>query len=216
MDLQRHVTIVAISSSRWPASSIGALVTAAERLSSASVTVSACHRLRDLPAFDPALDGGDPIPSVAEWRDTLQAADALLICSPEYAYGLPGVLQNALDWLKRRGDLAGKPVALVNTSPHAVRPWAPLVDTITAMAARVIMGASIAIPLRPLRPLTAADILSDGALATALLAVVTGLARAVRARHGCVGRCRCDDEKEEARRSRRVTEPGRFPPIPTC
>lgn len=41
----------------------------------------------------------------------------MLICSPEYAHGIPGSLKNALGWLVGTGDQPGKPVALLNASP---------------------------------------------------------------------------------------------------
>lgn len=179
MDLHDGVTIVAMCSSRWPASSLGALVTAAERLARARVVVSAYHRLRNLPPFEPALDRGASIPAVAHWRAAVRAADGVLICCPEYAYGMPGLLANALDWLRSSGELAGKPVALVNTSPHATHAWAPLVDTLMAMSACVIDEASIAIPLRPWRPLTADAIVADRELSSLLESAVARLAGAI-------------------------------------
>jgi chromate reductase len=183
MDQQDGVTIAAICSSRWPASSLGALVTAAERLSSASVMVCAYHQLRDLPLFEPALDGVS-IPAVARWRAHVHAADGLLICCPEYAYGLPGLLPTALDWLSDSGELAGKPVGLVNTSPHATHGWAPLIETLLRMSACVIGEASIAIPLRPFSALTADAIVGDHELSSALRTASARLADAIRR-----GRC---------------------------
>ena len=183
MDQQDGVTIAAICSSRWPASSLGALVTAAERLSSASVMVSAYHQLRDLPLFEPALDGVS-IPAVARWRARVHASDGLLICCPEYAYGLPGLLPTALGWLSESGELAGKPVALVNTSPHATHGWAPLIETLLRMSACVIGEASIAIPLRPCYALTPDAIVADHEMSSALRTASARLAHAIRQ-----GRC---------------------------
>ena len=50
-------------------------------------------------------------------------ADGLLIATPEYNYGIPGVLKNAIDWLSRpafKSVLAGKPVAIIGASPSVV------------------------------------------------------------------------------------------------
>jgi NAD(P)H-dependent FMN reductase len=191
MDHQDGVTIAAISSSQRPASSLGALVTAAERLSSASVMVCAYPQLRDLPPLAPALDGAS-IPAVARWRARVHSSDGLLICCPEYAYGLPGLLATALGWLSDSGALAGKPVALVNTSPHATHAWAPLVDTLLGMSACVIGEASIAIPLRPFSVLTADAIVADHQLSSTLRTVSARLADAIRR-----GRCPRPSERRE-------------------
>jgi chromate reductase, NAD(P)H dehydrogenase (quinone) len=58
-------------------------------------------------------------PPVADFRAKIKAADALLICTPEYNYSVPGVLKNAIDWASRPPDqpFDGKPIALLSASP---------------------------------------------------------------------------------------------------
>ncbi|WP_438447683.1 NADPH-dependent FMN reductase [Gorillibacterium sp. sgz5001074] len=76
--------------------------------------------LAELPHFNPdtdAADGGGP--AVEAWRQALKAADAVVICTPEYACGVPGSLKNALDWAVSSGELTSKPVALISASPHS-------------------------------------------------------------------------------------------------
>jgi NAD(P)H-dependent FMN reductase len=76
-----------------------------------------CDCLTALPAFNPDLDG-DLLPEpAARLRAELEAADAVLLCTPEYAGGLPGSLKNLLDWTVGGGQLYGKPVAWLNVSP---------------------------------------------------------------------------------------------------
>ena len=58
-------------------------------------------------------------PKVAEFKQKIRAADAILLCTPEYNYGVPGVMKNALDVASRPyGDNAwsGKPVALMSAA----------------------------------------------------------------------------------------------------
>jgi chromate reductase, NAD(P)H dehydrogenase (quinone) len=55
---------------------------------------------------------------VAELKDALRAADGLLIATPEYNWGIPGYLKNALDWASRPpadvpGVFGDLPVALI-------------------------------------------------------------------------------------------------------
>jgi chromate reductase len=75
--------------------------------------------LDDIPFFSEDVEAlGDP-PAVEWLKSLVRSADALLIATPEYNAGIPGVLKNALDWLSR-GDpsaLFGKPVAVVGASP---------------------------------------------------------------------------------------------------
>jgi len=50
-------------------------------------------------------------------RDLVAAADGLLLATPEYNWGIPGVLKNAVDWLSRPPEvLIGKPVAIIGAS----------------------------------------------------------------------------------------------------
>jgi chromate reductase len=47
------------------------------------------------------------------------AADAILFATPEYNYGIPGVLKNAIDWVSRppaESPFSGKPVAMLGAS----------------------------------------------------------------------------------------------------
>ncbi len=62
---------------------------------------------------------GDPRP-VAEFKEAIRRAEALLIATPEYQHGIPGVLKNALDWVSRppgRSVMQGKPVAIMGATP---------------------------------------------------------------------------------------------------
>ena len=99
-----------------------------------------------------------------------------MICSPEYARGVAGVLKNALDWMVSDIDFAGKPVALFNASPRATHALAALRLTLETMAARVVDDASLTVPLLS-APLDEAGIAADPALAHSVRAALTAMAR---------------------------------------
>jgi chromate reductase, NAD(P)H dehydrogenase (quinone) len=75
--------------------------------------------LRSLPLYDGDVEAaGDPEPVVA-LKEAIRGADALLIATPEYNRGVPGVLKNAIDWASRpplASPLTGKPVAIMGAS----------------------------------------------------------------------------------------------------
>jgi chromate reductase len=65
---------------------------------------------------------GDPL-SVVAFKTSLYNADGILIATPEYNDGIPGVLTTAIDWGSRlpgRSPLAGKPVAIMGASPSQI------------------------------------------------------------------------------------------------
>ena len=89
---------LAISGSLRLASSNTALLRAAALVAPEGVEIILYRGLGDLPHFNPDLEAAEP-PSVTEFREQVRISDGLLISSPEYAHGVPGVLKNALDWL---------------------------------------------------------------------------------------------------------------------
>ena len=172
---EKSVRILAISGSLRRASSNSALIGAAARLASDAVEVSIYRGLAEIPPFNPDLDGDSAPEAVARFRAALQACDAVLLSSPEYAHGVPGVLKNALDWVVGSGELVDKRIALINASRRAIHAWASLAETLTVMSARVIVDPSITIPLDG-RGLDANGIVGDAELSTALRSAIEALA----------------------------------------
>jgi chromate reductase len=168
--------ILAISGSLRRLSSNMALIGAVVHLAPAGVEVSVYGELAQLPPFNPDFDAGCAPAQVTRLRAQLQACDAVLIASPEYAHGVPGVLKNALDWVVSSGELIDKPVALINASGRATRAWLSLTDTLTVMSARVIGAASITVPLDG-RRLDSLGIVRDAALSAALRTAIDALIR---------------------------------------
>jgi chromate reductase len=74
--------------------------------------------LRDIPPYDDDVRLQGYPPAVADLRQRIAAADALLIVTPEYNHGIPGVLKNAIDWASRPPEqpFADKPVALMGAA----------------------------------------------------------------------------------------------------
>ena len=156
--------ILAISGSLRAASSNQSALQAAARLAPAGVEIILYDGLSRLPHFNPDLDGENPPASVADWRAQLRASDGVLISSPEYAHGVPGSLKNALDWVVGTGEFAGKPVALINTSPRAFHAQASLTETLATMSAQVVSNACVEVPLLG-KKLDAAGILASAEIA---------------------------------------------------
>ena len=79
----------------------------------------AIYDLADVPMYNADLDAAGWPASIAQLRDAVGKANGLLIASPEYNYGVPGVLKNTIDWLSRpprASVLSGKPAAIMGAS----------------------------------------------------------------------------------------------------
>ena len=113
--------LLALGGSLREASRTRALLHEAAALAPAGTKLDLSHVaiVGSLPLFNQDMLERDGAPSgVAELKDALRAADGLLLATPEYNWGIPGFLKNAIDWASRPakdipqvfGDL---PVALI-------------------------------------------------------------------------------------------------------
>jgi chromate reductase len=100
--------------------------------------------LKAIPPYD-ADDDVEPAPAaVADLREAIAAADAVLVATPEYNGSLSGVLKNALDWASRpvgESVLRFKPVAVIGASTGmfgAVWAQAEARKVLSTIGARVI------------------------------------------------------------------------------
>ena len=100
--------------------------------------------LKSVPPFDEDEEAGTAPPAVAELRDLLAGADAVLFATPEYNGSVPGQLKNALDWASRphaTSPLRNVPVAVVGASTGgfgAVWAQADLRGILARIGARVL------------------------------------------------------------------------------
>ncbi|MDZ3992652.1 NAD(P)H-dependent oxidoreductase [Pseudomonas sp. Teo4] len=106
-----------------------------------SDTHLALFRLHEIPPYNEDQDGDATPAAVLELRQVVNAADGVIIGSPEYNHGISGVLKNALDWLSRphgKSVLAAKPVLTFTASPAftgGVRAQQQLNETLWAITA---------------------------------------------------------------------------------
>jgi len=143
------------------------------------VTIALYEQLESLPYFNPDLDreGDTPPASVADLRAQVGRADGIVICSPEYAHGVPGVLKNALDWLVSSLEFPGKPVALINVSPRSTHAQASLAETLRTMSAALIVDPAFTIALP--RGRDVGGMLADQQISQALRAAIDVFVQAI-------------------------------------
>jgi NAD(P)H-dependent FMN reductase len=171
------MNILALSGSLKLASTNTKLVHEAARLAPSEVSFTLYEGLASLPHYSPDLDTDDPPADVQTWRTAVRTADAVLISTPEYAYGMPGSLKNALDWTVSSGEFLNKPVAVLSASPShsgGASAHQSLRLTLTALAASVADSTSLTVPMIG-KKLDAAGHIHDLSLQQALRAVIDAL-----------------------------------------
>jgi NAD(P)H-dependent FMN reductase len=104
----------------------------------------AVESIADVPLYNGDVEAEHGIPApVARLKDLVAAADGLVLVTPEYNNGIPGVAKNAIDWMSRPPADAprvfrGKPVALAGASPGnfgtilSQNAWLPVFRTLGA------------------------------------------------------------------------------------
>jgi chromate reductase len=95
-----------------------ALLRAAHELAPEAMQI-ADFDIAPLPSYNQDVEAAGIPEPVAALKRAIAEADGLLVVSPEYNYGIPGVLKNAIDWASRppgKSPLNGKPAALMGAS----------------------------------------------------------------------------------------------------
>lgn len=134
-------TLIGISGSLRRGSFNTALLRAATALLPPDTTLE-LRTLHGIPLYDADVESGEGIPvSVAALKEAIVSAHGIVLATPEYNNGIPGVFKNAIDWLSRpaadiKRVFRDKPVALIGASPGnfgtilSQAAWLPVLRTL--------------------------------------------------------------------------------------
>ncbi|MCM2338502.1 MAG: NAD(P)H-dependent oxidoreductase [Lysobacter sp.] len=118
-----------------------ALLRAAQRVAGEGVQLEIAT-LHGIPLYDGDVESRDGLPvAVQALKARVLACDGLLLATPEYNNGIPGVFKNAIDWLSRPASdipavFGGRPVAVFGASPGGFgtilsqNAWLPVLRTL--------------------------------------------------------------------------------------
>lgn len=133
--------LVAISGSLRKASFNTALLRAALAMAPDGVAIVE-GSIHGIPLYDGDVEAADGVPEAAtRLKDLVADADGVILFTPEYNNGIPGVFKNAIDWMSRPSSdiarvFAGKPFAITGASPGnfgtllAQEAWLPVMRTL--------------------------------------------------------------------------------------
>jgi NAD(P)H-dependent FMN reductase len=113
------------------------LIKAIAELSTPDFEFHIISNIDEIPHFNPDLDNDSPPEPVVNFRKQLKEADAILICTPEYAMGVPGTLKNAIDWTVSSCEFSHKPTALITASSQGMKGHAALLETLRIIEANI-------------------------------------------------------------------------------
>lgn len=99
-----------------------------------------------LPHFDPGLLDEAVPTAVTVFRQQLRSADGVIICTPEYAHGVPGSLKNAIDWTVSSCEFSGKPTVLITASTDGRYGHQALLETLRVIEAKDVEQLQLLIP----------------------------------------------------------------------
>ncbi len=130
--------VVAICGSTRQNSINHSLINAIADLAVASLDITVFDGIVNLPQFNPDNDGDKVADKVSGFRQQLNSAEGIIICTPEYAHGVPGALKNAIDWTISSSQFPHKPTMLITASTGGNYGHKALLETLKAIEAKNI------------------------------------------------------------------------------
>jgi len=114
------LNVISICGSLRKASYNRIVMNALPGLAPAGIAIAEAPRFAEFPLYNADEQTASGIPAaVQKLADAVRTADGVIFVTPEYNFGIPGGLKNAIDWVSRVPDqpFAGKPIALQSASP---------------------------------------------------------------------------------------------------
>lgn len=135
---QSRKKILAISGSTRESSTNHRLINAISEISKEIFDIQLYKGIAFLPHFNPDNDQENVDKEITHFRELLKVSDGVIICTPEYAHGVPGTLKNAIDWTVGTNDFFHKPTLLITASTDGKYGHHALLETLRVIEAENI------------------------------------------------------------------------------
>ncbi|MFM9840899.1 MAG: NADPH-dependent FMN reductase [Cyclobacteriaceae bacterium] len=141
----KHKVLALCGSTRKNSTNLN-LIKAIADLTKEKFEIIVFEGLTEIPHFNPDLDTDNPPQLVTDFRKKLREVNGILICTPEYAMGVPGTLKNVIDWTVSSMEFSKKPTALITASSMGEKGHASLLETLKVIEADITDETQLLIP----------------------------------------------------------------------
>lgn len=114
MSTKKNILIINGSASKN--SSNERLIDNIVNLSSDHFNLNIFNQLKQLPHFDPFASSNNTPEIIVDFRNQVQKADGIIICTPEYIFSVPSGLKNAIEWCVSTTVFSDKPLGIITAS----------------------------------------------------------------------------------------------------
>jgi NAD(P)H-dependent FMN reductase len=128
--------ILAISGSTRKDSSNEKLIKFIGEISSELFKISSFD-ISSLPYFNQDTDNSKIPKTVKAFREAIEDADGVLICTPEYVFSIPGILKNAIEWTVSTVVFSDKPTAIITASSSGIKAHESLLLVMKTVGAKM-------------------------------------------------------------------------------
>jgi len=156
--------VLAISGSTRRNSTNHHLLRAIADLTADQLEITIFNSIADIPHFNPDLDGDNIPAQVQHFRDLLRSVDGVIICTPEYAHGVPGSLKNAIDWTVSSSEFSQRPTVLITASTDGRSSHGALLETLRVIEAGHVDRLQLLIQFARTKIDTKSQIIDEGTL----------------------------------------------------
>ena len=114
--MRERKNILAIIGSASANSANEKLIAIFKDLTKDELNLTIFNQLKNLPHFDPELSSNNPPAEIAEFRRSIEKADGIVICTPEYIFSIPSGLKNVIEWCVATTVFSDKPLGIITAS----------------------------------------------------------------------------------------------------
>jgi NAD(P)H-dependent FMN reductase len=119
MTVKKNIFVIIGSASQNSANE--KLISNIQKLAKEYFHFTVFNDLKTLPHFDPQLSTDNPPKEIIDFRNQVENADGIIICTPEYVFSIPSGLKNAIEWCVSTTVFSDKPLGIITASASGIK-----------------------------------------------------------------------------------------------